>query len=68
MIEYPFNTVEALLLGGLALGLIGGLVRRIVKAEFRPKECVFCGRSVAADEHAHHLEICGLKKMHGIRP
>jgi hypothetical protein len=31
--------------------------------EFRSKKCVFCDQSIAADEHSHHLEICGLKAL-----
>lgn len=66
MFEFPFNTVETLVLGGLALGLVASIAIKILKAEFRSKECVFCGRSVPADEYAHHLEICGLKKLRGV--
>jgi hypothetical protein len=63
MPEIPFNTFEAFLFAALALVLSAGVATKIFKAEFRPKRCVFCGESVAADEHAHHLEICGLKKL-----
>ncbi len=59
-IETHLNGIEALLFGLLAIVLAAGLAVRIFKAEFRRKKCVFCGESIPADEHAHHLEICGL--------
>jgi hypothetical protein len=63
MFEFPFNSVETIVLGVLALGLVVNVAIKVLREEFCSKECVFCGRSVAAGEHAHHLEICGLKKL-----
>lgn len=68
MLEIQFNAFEALLFGALALVLAVGIANRIIKAEFRRKKCVFCGDSIPADEHAHHLEICGLKKLGRANP
>jgi hypothetical protein len=39
------------------------LAKRMIKAEFSKKRCVFCGEKIPADEHSHHLEICSLKIM-----
>lgn len=61
MPEIQFNAFEAFLFSALALLLTAGLVKRIIKAEFRRKKCVFCGHSIPADEYSHHLEICGLR-------
>jgi len=38
-------------------------LRANVSARLRPRKCVFCGESIAADEHPHHLEICGLMTL-----
>lgn len=63
LIETHVNGIEALLFSLLAILLAARLAARIFKAEFRRKRCVFCGEAIAADEHAHHLEICGLMKL-----
>jgi hypothetical protein len=68
MPEISFNAFEAFLFGALALVLAAGIVHRIIRDEFRRKKCVFCGDLVPADEHAHHLEICGLKKLGRLHP
>lgn len=62
--EIQFNSIEGYFLCVIALLLVFALGKRIIKHEFLPKKCVFCGASVPADEHTHHLEICGLKMMH----
>jgi hypothetical protein len=61
--EVPFNELHAFFYGSGALifGLI--LLVRFIRSEVRPRKCVFCGEKIPADEHAHHLEICGLKMM-----
>ena len=54
---------EAGLAGAFVLALATIHLWRAVHSELRPRKCVFCGESVAADEHPHHLEICGLKTL-----
>jgi len=61
--EIPFNAFESLFFCLVAFLLAVALGRRILKSEFGKKTCVFCGAEVPAEEHAHHLEICGLKMM-----
>ncbi len=63
LIETHLTAIETLLFSGLATLLAAKLAARVFKAEFRRKKCVFCGESISADEHAHHLEICGLMKL-----
>jgi hypothetical protein len=61
--EIPYLWIETALLGFVVLALAAIHLWRVLRAELRPRECVFCGASVASDDHAHHLEICGLKTL-----
>lgn len=59
----PFLWMEATLLGSVALTLAAIHFWRIIRSELRPRKCVFCGDSIPAIEHEHHLETCGLRKL-----
>ena len=61
--EIPFTEIDTILFGALASALAVAVVIKILKNEFRSKKCVFCGNFIAADEHAHHLEVCGLRNL-----
>jgi len=61
--EIPYFEIEAALAGAFVLALATIHLWRAVHSELRPRKCVFCGESIAADEHPHHLEICGLMTL-----
>jgi hypothetical protein len=61
--DIPYIQIELLLAGVFVLALAAIHLWRTFRAEVRPRTCVFCGHSVPAAEHAHHLEICGLKRL-----
>ena len=63
--DSPLNTVESAIFGVVALLSAMRVAKRILKDEFYSKRCAFCGNLIPADEHAHHLEMCGLKKLGG---
>jgi hypothetical protein len=62
--EIPYSHIEALLVGAFILALAVIHLWRTLKSELRKRECVFCGKAVPSDEHAHHLEICGLRRIY----
>jgi len=61
--EVPYFQIEMLIAGAFVLALGAIHLWRAIKSELRSRRCVFCGESIAPDEHAHHLEICGLKMI-----
>jgi hypothetical protein len=63
LLEIPYVEIEMSLAGVFVLALAALHLWRTLRAELRPRKCVFCGEKIPADEHAHHLEICGLKMM-----
>jgi hypothetical protein len=62
--EVPYFQIEMRIVGAFVLALLAIHLWRVIKSELRSRRCVFCGKSIAPDEHAHHLEICGLKMMY----
>src|SRR5271165_2570830 len=61
--EIPYFQIEAGLAGAFVLALATIHLWRAVHSELRPRKCVFCGETVDAEEHPHHLEICGLMML-----
>lgn len=61
--DIPYFQIELLIAGAFVLALGSLHLWRTFRAETRPRKCVFCGVTVPPDEHAHHLEICGLKMI-----
>jgi hypothetical protein len=61
--EIPYFEIEIMLAGAFVLTLGVLHLWRTVRSEVLPRKCVFCGDTVPAHEHTHHLEICGLKMM-----
>lgn len=61
--EIPYLWIETALIGFAVLALAAIHLWRVLRSELRPRTCVFCGASVPSDDHAHHLEICGLKAL-----
>jgi len=62
--EVPYFQIETLMVGAFLLVFLAIHLWRFIKWALRSRRCVFCGASLASDEYAHHLEICGLKMMH----
>jgi hypothetical protein len=61
--EIPYFEIEAALAGAFVLALATIHLWRAVHSELKPRTCVFCGERIDADEHPHHLEICGLMTL-----
>jgi hypothetical protein len=61
--EIPYLWIETALVGFVVLALAAIHLWRVLRSELRPRTCVFCGESIPSDDHAHHLEICGLKAL-----
>ncbi len=62
--EIPYTKIETLLVGAFILALAAIHLWRMLKSELSSRECVFCRKTVPADEHTHHLKICGLRKLY----
>lgn len=61
--DLSFSNLDALTVGVGVLLLTGASLWRHIRAELKPRECVFCGGVFAPDEYARHVESCALKKM-----
>jgi hypothetical protein len=62
--EVPYSQIESSIVETFVLLLLVIHLWRAIKSEFCSRRCVLCEKSVAPDEHAHHLEICGLRMTH----
>jgi hypothetical protein len=59
----PYLWIETALFGVGVMVLAAIHLWRVLRSEFRSRTCVFCGDSVRSEDHAHHLEICGLTAL-----
>ena len=61
MLESVYFQMEAALVGGFVVIFAAIHLWRSLRGEMRAKICVVCNRSLAAEEHVHHLELCATK-------